>query len=96
MTTFHYNADCKQPDPEIWGGGTVGGPLLIVSGQDFLSNLSKKYIGDTPTLRLSDGVDSRLIKKYIGDYPTFRFSSFGIEFLVDDVWNLYKPNTGFI
>ena len=85
MTTFHYNADCKQPDPEIWGGGAVGGPLLVTSGQDFLSYLSKKYIGETPTLRLSDGTDSRLIKKYIGDYPTFRFGSFGIESLIYNV-----------
>jgi len=31
MSTFHYNADCKQPDPEIWGGGAAGGPLVLAS-----------------------------------------------------------------
>ena len=31
MNIFHYNADCKQPDPEIWGGGAVGGPLVLAS-----------------------------------------------------------------
>jgi hypothetical protein len=31
MNTFHYNADCKQPDPEIWGGGAAGGPLVLAS-----------------------------------------------------------------
>lgn len=83
---FAYNSDYKQPDPEIWGGGVAGGPLLIVSGLDFSQKLSKEYVGDLPTLNFSaEFVLEKLSKKYIGDYPTYTLSSFGSEFLVYNV-----------
>ena len=45
MTTFNYNADCKQPDPEIQGGGVVGGPLVFSSNvQESLSRIYNKEI----------------------------------------------------
>lgn len=45
MNTFHYNADCKQPDPEIWGGGAVGGPLVLSSNvQESLSRIYNNEI----------------------------------------------------
>ena len=72
---YQYNSDCKQPDPEIWGGGAAGGPLLIVSGLDFSQKLIKKYVGDLPTLNFSSLAQESIFKNYIGDLPTFKLSS---------------------
>jgi len=84
---FAYNSDCKQPDPEIWGGGAAGGPLLISSGLDFSQKLSKKYVGDLPTFNFSiETALEKTSKKYIGNYPTYTLStSFAAEFLVYNV-----------
>ena len=41
---YSYNADCRQPDPEIWGGGVVGGPLVFSSNsqESFLRIYNKE------------------------------------------------------
>ena len=56
MTTFHYNADCKQPDPEIWGGGAAGGPLVLSSSVQV--GFSRIYNNEISTPNSATGVIS--------------------------------------
>jgi hypothetical protein len=56
MNTFHYNADCKQPDPEIWGGGAVGGPLVLASNLN--ESFSRIYNNEITTPNSATGVIS--------------------------------------
>jgi len=81
-----YSYDCKQPDPEIWGGGSTTGLFTITSGSEYAEKIFYNYdLKVTPgssaigSLTFSgETISSYLIKKYIGDFPTYLFSGKGI------------------
>jgi hypothetical protein len=93
---FSYNADCKQPDPEIWGGGVVGGPLAIVSGLEYAEKKSYRYsLTSSPgfslvgELNFSSGLSSEYnIKSYVSSSLTLNLFGTTLDSIL-----YYAPRT---
>lgn len=83
--TFSY--DCRQPDPEIWGGGTTTSLFTITSGSEYSEKVFYNYDlevapGSSATGLLTItgvSVSESLIKDYIGEVSTYLISNSGVE-----------------
>jgi len=76
-----YQYDCgRQPDPEIWGGGSTTGNVSI-SGQA-LERVIYEYPAQEPYVTKTlygSATNEQVIKQYVGDLPEISFTGICVE-----------------
>ena len=78
-----YSYDCRQPDPQIWEGGSTIGLFSIISGPDYSEKTFRKYdleitpgSSATGLLSVSGGISAEhSLKRYVGYVSTYLISN---------------------
>ena len=82
-----YSYDCKQPDPEIWSGGSTTGLFTITSGSEYAEKIFYNYdLEVTPgssaigLITLSGvSISESSTKDYVGEVSTYLITNTGVE-----------------
>ena len=82
-----YSYDCKQPDPEIWSGGSTTGLFTITSGSEYAEKIFYNYdLEVTPgssaigSITLSGvSISESSTKDYVGEVSTYLITNTGVE-----------------
>jgi hypothetical protein len=85
-----YCYDCRQPDPQIWEGGSTIGLFSIISGPDYSEKTFRKYdleitpgSSATGLLSVSGGISvEQTLKRYVGEVATYLISNFADKSVV--------------